>query len=248
MQQRQLSPQSGLAEEPYQFASPAEADATYLVIAWFAITESASLGIFPLLAALETSRRADPTYFARFFKHGFTHFTDEQHHANLWCRALLDFTELYPEVVRRVELPSQYMRIMLKSIGKPHNVLEFSVDCLAFEVVMQTLYDALQPRLSYPPVVSILQVITQDEKIHTAFGRDYLSDLFGPLSRRQQIAIAFRYWRNMLGVLITIQPLLKSTALHRPFLAGEFRRKLAAYSRDTGILGSHKLIPNLLLR
>ena len=60
----------------------------------------------------------------------------EQHHANLWCRALLDFVDTYPEVVERVRLPGWYLRIMLRSIGKPHDVLGFTVDCLAFEVVM----------------------------------------------------------------------------------------------------------------
>ncbi len=235
-----------VSETEYQFASSAEADATYLVMAWFAITESASLGIFPLLAALETSRREDPTYFARFFEHGFQHFTDEQSHANMWCRALLDFTEKYPEVVQRVKLPQQFMKIMLKSIGKPHSVLGFTVDCLAFEVVMQALYGVMQPRLNYPPVKNIIQIISRDESTHTDFGRYHLHELFGDLSAHRKFMVAFRYWRNSLGVLFTIQPLLKQVGQHSPLLPGEFRRQLANYSRNTGILGSRQLIPGLL--
>lgn len=236
-------------ETGYEFATQAEADATYLVIAWFAITESASLGIFPLLSALETARQHDPAYFGRFFEQSFQHFTDEQHHANLWCRALLDFTDRYPEVVRRVALPRQYMQIMLKSIGKPHSVLSFSVDCLAFEVVMQALYEVMQPRLTYPPVAKIMQIIMQDEVAHTSFGRTNLkTSLIRPQTRWQKLTVAFRYWRSTSGVLITIGPLLKALSKHRSLAPHEFQHKLALYSRDTGILGSQHLIPNLLSR
>lgn len=242
-------PAPGLAwlEQPYEFASPAEADATYLVIAWFAITESASIGIFPLLSALEISRKQDPGYFARFFEQGFQHFTDEQQHANMWCRALLDFTEKYPEVVRRVELPRQYLKIMLKSIGKPHSVLGFAVDCLAFEVVMQALYEVMQPRMAYPPVAHILKIISRDEVAHTDFGRDYLREVVGPLSTGQRVRVAFRYWRNTLGVLFTIEPMLKAISRYQPLPPGEFRRKLAHYARNTGIIG-HQFVPDLLSR
>ena len=233
-------------ERPYEFVSPAEADATYLVIAWFAITESASLGIFPLLAALETARKHDPASFGHFFETGFQHFTDEQHHANLWCRALLDFVEQYPQVVQRVQLPTQYLQIMLRSIGKPHDVLSFSVDCLAFEIVMQALYDVLQPRLDYPPLAPIWQVISSDERTHTDYGRQSLGRMTGPLTDWQRWRVAVRYWRNTLGVLITIKPMLEAVERHRPFLPGEFRRRLADYSRDSGVLGSRRLLPALI--
>ncbi len=232
----------------YRFETAAEADVTYLVIAWFAITESASLGIFPLLSALETTRRDDPGAFNRFFETGFQHFTDEQHHANLWCRALLDFVERYPEVVKRVELPGAYLRIMLKSIGKPHDMLGFSVDCMAFEVVMQALYEVLQSRLVYPPLAHIWQVISRDEVVHTEFGRYSVRWLSQPLSWRQKLGWSLHYWRNTLGVMLTIQPILKALDLYKPLPAGEFKARLAHYCRDTGILGSHRLMPSLLER
>jgi hypothetical protein len=244
----ELQSQTTANSPPYIFSTPAEADLTYLVIAWFAITESASLGIFPLLSALETARRKEPSYFARFFKNAFQHFNDEQQHANLWCQALLDFTGQYPEVVRRVKLPRQFLKIMLKSIGKPHSVLNFAVDCLAFEVVMQALYDVMEPRLAYPPVRAILQVIIRDEIAHTGFGRGYLAELFELLSTRQRYLIAFRYWGNMLGVLITISPLLKALNRHQALSQAEFWNKVALYSDDTGILGNYRLLPKGLIR
>ncbi len=252
MQQSSLSGEQieGLPwpDQPYQFSSQAEADATYLVIAWFAITEAASLGIFPLLPALETTRReADPTFFARFFEHGFQHFTDEQNHANLWCRTLMDFTQRYPEVVQRVSLPQRYLKIMLKSIGKPHDVQGFAIDCLAFEVVMQALYEMLAARLVYPPVLHVLEVISRDERDHTLFGRHYLSDLFVPSRGWRRWTLGFRYWRNTLGVTLTVEPMLKAVNRHQPIPAGEFRRKLAHYARNTGLAGQN-LVPNLLLR
>ena len=161
----------------YEFANSAEAEATYFVLAWFAITESAALGIFPLLSALNQAQATDPTYFPIFFQEGFQHFRDEQRHANLWCRALLDFTVTYPEVVKQMRLPQGYLKIMLKSIGQSHSVLNFGIDCLAFELVMQALYDVIAPRLHYPPFGPIFQTIARDETAHTAFDRHYVGNL-----------------------------------------------------------------------
>lgn len=235
-------------DEIYHFASPYEEDATYLVIAWFAISESASLGIFPLLSALHISKENDPAYFARFFENGFQHFRDEQRHANMWCKALLEFTENHPEVVKRVELPESFLKIMLKSMGKPHSVLEFGVDCLAFEVVMQALYEVLEPRLHYPPLARILQVIIKDEVAHTEFDRGYLPELLTPLSGRLKLRMIFRYWRNLLGVLITVRPMLKALQQHKALNKAEFRTRVAFYARQNGALGSQPVIAGLIAR
>jgi hypothetical protein len=233
--------------EEYNFSSSAEQDATYFVTAWFAVTESASLGIFPLLPALETSA-TDPAYFSRFFERGFIHFKDEQRHANLWCKALHDFTKRYPDSVRRVKLPRTYMRIMLRSIGKPHDVAGFVTDCLAFEVVMQALYDVLTPRLDYPPVRRILEIISRDEEAHTDFGRHHFANLLQPFSAMRRARLAFRFWRNLLGVCITISPMLKAVGKHHPFAPGEFYARLSHYARESEIAGSRTLAPKILAK
>lgn len=228
----------------YNFSNQAELEATYFVIAWFAVTESASLGIFPIMAALETTAEKDATYFNRFFEHGFQHFTDEQAHANMWCRALQDFVEKYPEVVKQVSLPRWYMNIMLKSIGKPHDVAGFVIDCLAFEVVMQALYEVMSPRLNYPPVRQIVETILRDESAHTDFGRHHITTLVKPRGW-QRFKLSFRFWRNMLGVYVTIRPLLKMLDKYRPLAKGEFVDPLSKYAEDTSLHGQF-LLPALI--
>jgi len=232
--------------EIYSFASKAEADATYLVIAWFAITESAALGIFPIHAALGMGHSQGAAYITRFFEQSFRHFRDEQRHANLWCQALLEFAGRYPEVIKRVKLPDWLLGVMLKSVGKPHNVRQFAVDCLAFETVMRAFYDVAHCRLNYPPLQPIFQVIMRDEQKHTDFGQSYIFELEGPLLRRERAGVAFRYWRNLAGVLITIQPLLKALDKHKTLPYQEFSAQVAGYVQETGIAGSHKLVPGLL--
>jgi hypothetical protein len=237
-----LNSQSG-----YVFSNEAEAAATYLVIAWFAISESAALGIFPILSALETSHKTDPAYLGRFFEHGFQHFRDEQRHSNLWCRALRDFCCYYPEVIRKVELPGWLLQVMLKSVGKPHSVQDFAVDCWAFETVLRAFYDVALPRLKYPPLQPIFQTIMRDEQAHTAFGQDYLFTLNGPLSRRQRTQILLRFWRNLAGVVITIQPLLAALDRYQPLSRQEFSERLSFYAAETNLPGSRKL-PALITR
>lgn len=228
----------GAEAENYSFSSEAEADATFLVIAWFAVSESAALGIFPLLSALQVSQAGDTGYFSRFFEEGFQHFRDEQRHANLWCRALKDFTERYPRVVKRAKLPFWLLKIMLKSVGKPHSVLNFGIDCLAFETALRAFYEVAQPRLPYPPLQTIFQVIIRDEEAHTDFGINYIFGLEGPLSRRQRLGVAFRFWRQLAGVIITLRPLLTAIDRHQTLPFKDFMARLAFYASQTGIPGS----------
>lgn len=224
----------------YEFANRAEARATYFVIAWFAITESAAVGIFPLLSALNEAHTHDPAYFGQFFEHGFQHFKDEQRHANLWCRALLDFTQTYPEVVKEMKLPQRYLKIMLGSIGKQHSVLQFGTDCLAFELVMQALYDVVAPRLPYPPLQPIFQVITRDEVNHAAFDHGYIENLTVNFSKIKRFRLGFRFWRNTLGVLLTVGPLLTQINAWRPLPRRDFYTRLIFYQRQTVLPGSGK--------
>ncbi len=234
------------AEPEYIFSNPVEADVTYLIIAWFAVTESAALGIFPILPALQLGRSEGVPALHQFFKEGMQHFRDEQRHANMWCRALQDFAERYPEVVSRVAMPEWLLKIMLKSIGKPHNLRNFAIDCLAFETVMRAFYDVAYPRLHYPPILPIFRTIMKDEQDHTNFGHNYIFKDNQKLSRRESWGIAFRYWRNVAGVLITVQPLIK--ALNRlEFLPyRQFSAPLALYIKETGIAGSQGFIPAFL--
>lgn len=111
------------AEEPvfvkepmsFQFETEAEADATCLLITWFAIVESAALGVLPVLPALDIAReRDDLGYLEAFFSHGLRHLKDEQMHANIWCKALLDFSRAYPDVIKRARLPGWLMKSMLR--------------------------------------------------------------------------------------------------------------------------------------
>lgn len=248
MQQHLDNPRLRIELEGYQFASEAEADATYLVLAWFAVSESAALGIFPLLPALQMSQKHDPSFLKQFFEPGFKHFRDEQRHANLWCRALLDFSGRYPEVIRRVKLPSWLLKVMLRSVGKPHSIRNFAVDCLAFETVLRAFYEVAQPRLSYPPLQPIFATIIRDEEEHTAFGHDYIFKLAGSLSRLDRALIAFRYWRNLAGVVMTVQPMLAALDRHQPLSFDEFLARLVPYVKETGIAGSRRLVPGLLTR
>ncbi len=233
--------------EPYEFANSAEAEATYFVLAWFAVTESAALGIFPLLSALNQAHETDPTYFPTFFQEGFQHFRDEQRHANLWCRALLDFTVTYPDVIKQTRLPQGYLKIMLKSIGQPHSVLNFGIDCLAFELIMQALYDVIAPRLHYPPLVPIFETIVRDEIDHTAFDHHYVGNHTTKLSPFKKFRAGLRFWRNTLGVLITVGPLLDLLDLWQPLPRRAFYQRLAHYQRQAGIFGGD-IGPNLLAR
>ena len=233
--------------ECYEFANSAEADATYFVLAWFAITESAALGIFPLLSALNQAHETDPAYFPQFFQEGFQHFRDEQRHANMWCRALLDFTVIYPDVVKRTRLPQGCLELMLSRISQPHNVLNFGVDCLAFELVMQALYDVITPRLHYPPLVPIFQKIVRDEIDHTAFDRHYVGNLTIKLSVFKNFLVGLRFWRNTVGVLITVGPLLDWLDHWQPLPRRDFYQSLAHYQREAGIFGGD-IGPNLLAR
>lgn len=219
----------------YEFVSPAEADATYFVLAWFAITELAALGIFPLLSALNHAYEREPAYFGQFFENGFRHFKDEQRHANLWCRALLDFSKTYPEVISRKRLPQRYLKIMLNSVAKPHSVLNFGIDCLAFEVVMQALYDVAAPRLSYPPLRPIFDTISRDEVAHTDFDNNYVAVLTSTASRYQKVLVGIRYWRNTAGVLLTIGPLLDAIDRVQAMPRHDFYQRLAFYQRQARV-------------
>ena len=233
---------------PYVFASPAEADITYLIIAWFAVTESAALGIFPIHATIQTARTRGAGYIASFFEHGLEHFRDEQAHSNMWCRALLDFSRHYPDVVERVQLPGWQTRIMLSQIGKPHSVLDFSIDCLAFEVVMRALYDVTAPRLDYPPIKPIFARITADEANHTEFDRAYITGLLGELRGLARLRVGWRFWRNTGGVLITVQPLLAALHRYKPLARGEFAHAFARYVAEADIPGGETLAPRLIAR
>jgi hypothetical protein len=118
-----ITEESVAAFEPgsYAFATEAEADATCLVITWFAIVESTACGLLPVLPALEIARaRDDLGYLDRFLQHGLRHFRDEQTHADLWCEALADFSRRFPEVVKRARLPRWLMDMMLRRVGVPH--------------------------------------------------------------------------------------------------------------------------------
>ncbi len=229
-------------EAPYQFATEAEADVTFLIIAWFAITESAALGIFPLLSALEIAKKDRPEYFGEFFEPGFQHFRDEQQHANMWCRALLDFVRQYPEVVKRVELPRWLLGVTLKNVGKPHSVIDFGVDCLAFELAMRALYDVTAPRLQYPPLAPIFRRIIADEAVHTDFDEAYVKgqiDQLRPFKRAIKIS---RFWRNLTGVVITLRPLLYALDKHRRMPMREFHQRLNYYVELSGLSKNRKIL------
>lgn len=244
-----IEPETALpTPERYMFANAAEAEATYFVLAWFAISESAALGIFPLLDALNRAHDNDPAYFALFFEDGFRHFKDEQRHANLWCRALLDFSQNYPEAVSRMRLPQMMLKVMLRSIGKPHSVLNFGIDCLAFELVMRALYDVVAPRLSYPPLAPIFRVIIADEINHTRFDYTYVKNLTAGLSKFKKFLVAVRFWRNTLGVIWTVGPLLDLLDRYQPLPRREFYQRLAEYQKQVGVPGSNSLIPAMLAK
>ncbi len=242
-----LAPASASLEN-YNFTSEAEAEATYLIIAWFAVTESAALGIFPILPALHQSRTQEVTFLARFFEHGLEHFHDEQRHANLWCKALLDFSQRYPQIVQRVKLPDWQLKIMLGSIGKPHSLKNFAIDCLAFETALRAFYEVARPRLNYPPLLPILRIITKDEEQHTNFGRGYVFELTGPLSRRERTMVAFRYWRNLTGVIITLRPLLNALSRHQFLPPEEFTAHLAQYARTSEMPGYNTRLLHFIAR
>jgi hypothetical protein len=230
----------------YKFESNAEADATFLVIAYFAVTESASLGIFPLLSVLEISRKQGTPAMLRFFEHGIQHFTDEQHHATLWCGILQDFARQYPEVVERVNLPNALMKVMLKSIGKPHTVTTFTLDCLAFETVMKAFYDVAYPRLSYPPLAPMFRLIMADEVAHTGNGETYLHQTLKRNRGWQYTRLIIRFWRNIAGVLITLLPLLDKLNRLQPGIKPEFKEALISHVQQVDLAGCRKLVPSLI--
>ncbi len=225
----------------YQFASQIEAEVSYQVLAWFAVTESAAIGIFPLLSALEIARKENPEFFGEFFGPGFRHFRDEQQHANLWCRALLDFVENYPEVVKRVKVPDWRIKIMLGSIGKQHSVVDFGIDCLAFELIMQAFYDVAHPRLNYPAFAPIFQRVTRDEAEHTAYDQGYFANLMKNLPRHQRMLKIARFWRNLAGVLITMKPIFEAINRLQPLPASEFSERLTHYLSQTDLPGNPRL-------
>jgi hypothetical protein len=229
-------------DSPYRFVTEAEADVTFLIIAWFAITESAALGIFPLLSALEIAKKERTEYFGEFFEPGFQHFRDEQQHANMWCRALLDFVKEYPEVVKRVELPHWLLGVTLKNIGKPHSVLDFGVDCLAFELAMRALYDVTAPRLEYPPLAPIFRRIIADEKLHTDFDEGYVKGQINQLAPFKRFLKTGRFWRNLTGVVITLRPLLYALDKHCPMPMNEFHQRLTYYVELSGMSKNPKIL------
>lgn len=235
-------------QSPYRFESAAEAEATFLVIAYFAITESASLGIFPLLSVLKTARQEGSTSLLRFFEHGIRHFSDEQHHANLWCAILQDFVQQYPEVVERVKLPEALMKVMLKSIGKPHTITTFTLDCLAFEIVMQAFYDVALPRLSYPPLAPMFRLIIADEVAHTDNGEDYLHELMAKSPVWKRASLVVRFWKNIFGVIITLLALLNALNRLQPGIKTDFKRALINYLQKVNLPGCQKFMPDLIAK
>lgn len=241
-----ISNQSTFNLKPYQFASETEADVSYQLISWFAVTESAAIGIFPLLSALEIARKERPEFFGEFFGSGFRHFRDEQQHANLWCHALLQFVEHYPEVVKRVKITDWRIKIMLGSIGKQHSVVDFGIDCLAFELIMQAFYDVAQPRLHYPAFAPIFQRITRDEVEHTAYDQGYFANLLKNMSRRQRMFKIARFWRNLTGVLITMKPVFEAINRLQPLPAAEFSERLTYYLSQTDLPGNPRLTKMIL--
>lgn len=248
-------PEMGAAEETvsirepmsFAFESEAEADATCLLITWFAIVESAALGVLPVLPALDLAReRDDLGYLESFFAHGIRHLKDEQMHANLWCKALLDFSRAYPDVVKRARLPGWLMKMMLRKVAVPHGVLEFAVDCLAFEVVMSAFYKVAAPRLSYPPLEPVFRRLASDEEAHTAYDLAYLEGFFARSSRSAHLRATARYWWHTAGVLATVVPLLRALDRHKPLPRGSFRKALAAHIQESGMPGCRRLVPALL--
>ncbi|WP_437605175.1 hypothetical protein WMF20_28865 [Sorangium sp. So ce834] len=231
----------------FGFESDAEADATCLLITWFAVVESAALGVLPVLPALDLAReRGDLRYLDSFFAHGLKHLRDEQAHANLWCEALLDFTRAYPDVVERARLPGWLMKSMLRRVAVPHDVLEFAVDCLAFEVVMSAFYEIAAPRLSYPPLGPVFRRLAIDERAHTAYDRAYLEGYLSRSSLPAHLRAISRYWWHTAGVLATVVPLLRALDRHRPLPRGAFRRRLAAHIQGSGMPGCRRIAPALL--
>lgn len=231
----------------FTFATEAEADATCLLITWFAVVESAALGVLPVLPALDLAlARGDLGYLEAFFAHGLRHLKDEQAHANLWCKALLDFTRAYPEVVARARLPGWLMKSMLRRVAVPHDVLEFAVDCLAFEVVMSAFYEIAAPRLSYPPLEPVFRRLAVDEEAHTAYDRAYLDGFFARSRLPSYVRATARYWWHTAGVLATVVPLLRALDRHRRLPRGAFRRALVAHLHDAGMPGCRRVAPALL--
>jgi hypothetical protein len=235
-------------DKTYRFGSKEEADATYLVIAYFTVTEAASLGIFPLLSVLNTSRKQGTATMLRFFEHGIQHFTDEQHHANLWCGILQDFARHYPDVVERVSLPEALLKVMLKSIGKPHTVTTFTLDCLAFETVMKAFYDVAYHRLSYPPLAPMFRLIMADEVAHTANGEQYLHETIHQHGSWRRGWLVFRFWRNLAGVVVTLLPLLNALNRLQPGIKREFKQTLIAHVQKVDFPGCKELAPKIIVR